>query len=161
NLQSALAPWASGAMADPANNPVLARELATMSGDVTNQVNQQFAAAGRDLSPDNSQALARGLAQGAAPLIASAQSQGLGAAGALLSAGNTRAPGLPGRAQTGLGDRQAGINAANAALAAQNWGPNAAIGVAQQAFGLPLQNLAQISAIADPLAREFATTTSD
>jgi hypothetical protein len=158
NLQSALTPWATGAMADPAQNPVLANQLATMSNDVTNQVNQQFAAAGRDLSPDNTQALARGIMQGAAPLLSQAQQQGIGAAGTLFNAGTTTAQDLAGLQQQSLANQQAGITAANAALAAQNYAPNQAIATAQQEFGLPLQNLSQISALADPLASQFATT---
>jgi hypothetical protein len=157
-LQDQLTPWASGAMADPAQNPVLARQLGVMQNDVTNGIDQQFAAAGRDLSPDNSQAVARGVMQGAAPLLASAQQQGLNAAGSLYNAAGTTASGLSGLQQTNLANQQAGINAANAALAAQNWGPSQMLSIGQQQFGIPLQNLSQISAIADPLAQQFATT---
>ena len=161
DLQSQLSPWASGAMADPSQNPVLAQQLGVMSNDVTNSINQEFAAAGRDLSPDNSQAVARGIMQGAAPLLANAQQQGLNAASTLYNAGNTTGAGLSALDQTNLANQQAGINAANSALTAQNWGPTQLIADQQQQFGLPLQNLAQISGIADPMAQQFATTSSD
>jgi hypothetical protein len=160
-LQNQLTPWASGAMADPTRNPVLAQQLGVMQNDVTNSINQQFAAAGRDLSPDNSQAVARGIMQGAAPLLANAQQQGLNAAGTLFNAGSTTGAGLSALDQTSLANQQAGVNAANAALTAQNWGPTQLINLAQQQYGIPLQNLAQISGIADPMAQQFATTSSN
>jgi hypothetical protein len=161
NLQGALTPWASGAMADPSQNPVLAQQLAVMGNDVTNAVNQQFAAAGRDLSPDNTQAVARGIMQGAAPLLENAQQQGLNAANALYGAGNTTGAGLSSLDQTALANQQAGVNAANAALTAQNWGPTQLVNLGQQQFSLPVANLAQISGIVDPMAQQFATTSSN
>src|SRR5262249_26929294 len=105
NLQNQLSPWASGAMADPSQNPVLAQQLGVMSNDITNSINQQFAAAGRDLSPDNSQAVARGIMQGAVPLLENAQQQGLGAASTLYNAGNTTGSGLSALDQTNLANQ--------------------------------------------------------
>jgi hypothetical protein len=161
NLQSQLSPWASGAMADPSQNPVLAQQLAVMSNDVTNATNQQFAAAGRDLSPANSQAVARGIMQGAAPLLANAQNQSLNAASTLYNAGNTTGSGLSALDQTNLANQQAGVGAANAALTAQNWGPQQVIAAAEQQKTAPLSTLAQIFGMADPAAQQFATTTSN
>jgi hypothetical protein len=161
SLQSQLTPWASGAMADPTNNPVLAQQLGVMSNDVTNSLNQQFAAAGRDLSPDNSQAVARGIMQGAAPLLSNAQSQGLNAASTLYNAGNTTGAGLSALDQTALANQQAGIGAAGNALTAANWGPQQQLAIAQQQFDAPVNNLGKIAGIVDPFATQFGTNTSD
>jgi len=60
DLKTNLAPFASGAYADPSGNPALRGWLDTINGDVMQRVNSQFAAAGRDLSGMNQQALARG-----------------------------------------------------------------------------------------------------
>ena len=161
DLQGRLGPWASGAMADPAQNPVLARGLDAVAADVANTVNQQFAAAGRDLSPDNAKAVARGIMQGATPLLANAQQAGLDAAGTLFNAGSATASGLAGLDQARLANQEAGVNAANAALAAQGWGPSRLLDLARQQYAIPLQNLAQISGIADPIAAQFASTSSN
>jgi hypothetical protein len=140
---------------------VLAQQLGTMSSDVTNSINQQFAAAGRDLSPDNSQALARGIMQGAAPLLANAQQQGLNAASTLYNAGNSTGAGLSALQQTNLANQQAGITAAGNALAALNYGPQQQLGIDQQEQSLPVNNLASIAGIVDPLATQFGTTSSN
>jgi hypothetical protein len=64
-----------------------------MGQDITNRVNSQFAAAGRSGSPVNTQALARGIAQGEAPVLTNeynnlvAQQQG--AANAVQQAGQS------------------------------------------------------------------------
>src|SRR5581483_3514034 len=56
--QGQLSPYAAGAMLDPSKNPALQGYLSTIQNDVANQVNAQFAGAGRDLSGMNQQALA-------------------------------------------------------------------------------------------------------
>src|SRR5262249_98637 len=93
-----LTPFANGAMVG--NNPALKAQLDTIASDVANNVNAQFAGAGRDLSGLNQQALARGIAQGEAPVLAGQYNQDLqnqiGAAGALYGAGNTTAGMLSG-----------------------------------------------------------------
>ena len=72
----------------------------TITSDISNQVNSEFAGAGRDLSGLNQQTLARGLSQGlAAPLLGQyntdVQNQ-LAAANSLYGAGNTTAGALTG-----------------------------------------------------------------
>src|SRR6267154_2338419 len=71
NLQSTLSPYLDPARLNPMSTPGFSQALGLLGSNITNQVNDQFAAAGRDLSPANSQALALGLAQGEAPVIAS------------------------------------------------------------------------------------------
>ncbi len=66
---SNLNPTASGNL-DPTQTPGMANVLKTIQNDVSNQVNSQFAGAGRSLSGLNTQTLARGLSQGeAVPLL--------------------------------------------------------------------------------------------
>ncbi len=55
---------------DPQNTPGMQNVLKTIQNDVSNQINGQFAGAGRSLSGLNTQALSRGLSQGEAiPLL--------------------------------------------------------------------------------------------
>jgi len=65
-----LSPYLSADYTNPMNTPGFSQALGTLNQDITNQVNGQFAAAGRSDSPGNSQALARGLSQGEGQLIA-------------------------------------------------------------------------------------------
>jgi hypothetical protein len=60
---------------NPLTAPGLSQALATTGQDITNSINGQFAAAGRSDSPANTQALARGLAQGEAPIITNEYNQ--------------------------------------------------------------------------------------
>ena len=82
------------------NNPALAAQLAQIQADVTNQVNGQFAAAGRDFSGANANTLGRGIAAGTAPVIAAQYNQDVAnqraAQDALYAAGNTNAGTLMG-----------------------------------------------------------------
>src|SRR5262249_62146407 len=68
---------------------------------------------------------------------------------------------LAGLARAGLANQEAGVNAADPALAAQGWGPSKPLDLARQQYAIPLQNLAQISGIADPIAAQFASTSSN
>ena len=62
-------PLASNTNYNPYDTPGLKDALSTLTGDITQGVNGQFAAAGRDFSGANSQALSRGLTQGLAPVL--------------------------------------------------------------------------------------------
>src|SRR5581483_7123051 len=90
NYTSNIGSIANGSMVG--KNSALQPQLDTIASDVTNQVNGEWAAAGRDGSPGNTQALARGIAQVEAPLIAAQYntdvSNQLGAASSLYNAGN-------------------------------------------------------------------------
>ncbi len=66
---SNLNPMASADL-DPTRTPGMANVLKTIQNDIGNQINGQFAGAGRSLSGLNTQTLSRGLAQGeAVPLL--------------------------------------------------------------------------------------------
>jgi hypothetical protein len=86
-------PVANGSMIG--GNPALRAQLDQIQSDVTNSVNGQFAAAGRDLSGAHLMASGRGVAAAEAPVIAAQYNQDmankLAAANALYGAGNTTA----------------------------------------------------------------------
>ncbi len=152
--QSQLTPYANGSMIG--NNPALAAQLAQIRDDVTNQVNGQFAAAGRDFSGANQQALARGIAQGEAPVIAAQYNQDvanqLGAANSLYGAGNTTANTLAGFQQNYLANQGQGVPAAQSALDAQNYGANSTLAEEAQRRGIPVQALGLLAQIGTPIA---------
>jgi hypothetical protein len=157
NLQGELAPYLDPARLNPMSTPGFAQALGALGSNITNQVNDQFAAAGRDLSPGNSQALAYGLAQAEAPVIAGQYntnvSNQLAAANAQFGAGNTTASGLSGLSQTQFGNQLQGANLVGQ-LPALLGGPAAAqLAAANTAHALPLQNLAQYASLLTPLAQ--------
>ena len=140
-------PMLSSSYTNPLTAPGLSQALATTNQDITNAVKGQFAAAGRDPSGNaaESQALARGLAQGEAPIITNefnaltgAQT---GAAGALLGGAGNTATGTAGLAQIPLGNTIQGINAAGSVPGLWTAPAQAQLGAANQGYLMPWQNL--------------------
>jgi hypothetical protein len=116
-----------------------------------------FAGAGRDLSGLNQQALARGISQGEAPVIVGQYNQNvanrMNAANGLLSGAQSTATTNSGLQQTQYGNQLAGVtNGASMIGNAANASPNAQLAAAAQAFGIPIQNLAQLEALTVPIA---------
>jgi hypothetical protein len=149
-------PLASNTNYNPYDTPGFKDAINTATSDITNQVNGSFAAAGRDFSGANSQALARGLTQGLAPTIAAQYNQNVqnqqGAAGNLYNAGNTNAGILSGLQQQYLTNQGAGLNAASGGLDLSNAGANATLAAEAQRFGIPIQNLGLLANIGIPIA---------
>lgn len=148
-----------GATADGANigtNSGLMPYLDSLKSDITNQVNGQFAGAGRDFSGANFQALGRGITSGLAPVIANQYNTDVanqrGAADALYAGGNTKAGLLAGLQQQGIANKQAGAGAASQALDAQNAGANATLAAEAQRRGIPVQALGLLAQIGIPIA---------
>ncbi len=156
NLQGALSPYLDPGRLNPMSTPGFSQALSSLGSNITNQINDQFAAAGRDLSPGNSQALAAGLAQGEAPVIAGQYNANvanqLAAANALFGAGNTTASGLTGLSQTAFGNQLQGANLAGQLPSLLTGPAQAQLAAANAAYGLPLQNLAQYESLLTPLA---------
>lgn len=156
-----LAPYASGSMVG--NNSALQSQLATAASDATNQIDGAFAAAGRDLSPGNSQALARGITQAQAPIIAGQYNQDvanqLAAANSLYGAGNTTYGLLNANQAQANSNIQNGAGLASTALAAQNYAPNAVLNAEQQAFSIPAANYTTLLGAVSPVAQAFGTST--
>lgn len=156
NYYNATNPLASNTNYNPYSTPGFGDAISTLTNDITNNVNGSFAAAGRDFSGANSQALGRGIAQGVAPTIAAQYNQNVqnqqGAAGNLYGAGNTNAGILSGLQQQYLTNQGAGIGAASSATDAANSGANAALAAEAARRGIPVQALGLLSQIGIPIA---------
>jgi hypothetical protein len=151
-----LAPFTDPNSLDPAKTPGFGSALATLNSDISNQINGQFAAAGRDLSGANTQALARGLSQGEGGLIQNQYNTNVGnlmnAAASAYGAGNTTGGILAGLNQQDLANRQAGLSAARTAQGFANDPFNQQLAVAAAARGIPVSTLQQIAAMGVPIA---------
>lgn len=149
-------PLASNTNYDPYSTPGFSNAVSTLTNDITNQVNGQFAAAGRDMSPANSTALARGISQGVAPTIAAQYNQNVqnqqGAANNLYGAGNTTSGLLTALTQQGLANQGAGVSAIGQGQDALNSGATNTLAAEAQRLGIPLQNLGMLSQIGIPIA---------
>jgi hypothetical protein len=139
------------------DSPAVQAALQQVATDTNNTVSSQFAAAGRSGSGMNQQTLARGIAQAEAPIILNQANQDtqtqMNAAGALYGAGNTTASGIAGMNQQGIANQEAGIDASNSALQAQNWGPQQTIAAQELAKSLPASTLGLLAQIGIPLAQ--------
>lgn len=137
--------------------------LDTLKSDITNQVNGQFAGAGRDLSGSNSMALGRGISQGLSPVIAGQYntdvSNMMGAAGSLYGAGNTTSGILAGNNQQANANRVAGAGLIPGAMDVQNAGGNAELQAEAARRGIPMQALGLLAQIGIPIAGLGGTQT--
>ncbi|GEC56776.1 tail fiber domain-containing protein [Bradyrhizobium phage ppBeUSDA76-2] len=156
NYVNATQPLASNTNYNPYSTPGFSDAVNTLTNDITNNVNGQFAASGRDMSGANSQALARGIAQGVAPLIQQQYNQNVAnqqnAANALYGAGNTNSGLLAGLQQQYLTNQGNGVAAASSAGDLQNAGATNTLAAEAQKYGIPLQNLGLLSQIGIPIA---------
>jgi hypothetical protein len=156
-LKSELGPTAAGRTLDPSANPYLRGALDTVNNDVTQNINSQFAAAGRDLSGMNQQAVARGIAQGEAPLLFNQYNTERGnqmsAANALYNAGVGSATTLSGLDQTAMANRLQGLGVANAIPGLEDQGASRLLAAQAQAYGLPLQQLGMLEGLGIPIAQ--------
>lgn len=163
NYQSSLSPYLSSSYLNPMSTPGLSDALSTVKNDVTNSVNGQFAAAGRDLSPANSTALARGITQGEAPIIANQFNQNVatqrGAQDAAYGATGNTASALTGQDQTALGNQQAGISAAGAVPGLYTAPGQTQLGAANAAYAQPYGNIGMLQGLVGQLAGLGQTTT--
>lgn len=149
-------PLASNTNYNPYSTPGFSDALNTTIADITNATNGQFAAAGRDFSGANSQALGRGILQGVAPTIAAQYNQNVtnqqNAASGLYNAGNTNAGILSGLQQQYLTNQGTGVGAASSATDTANAGANATLQAEAQRRGIPVQALGLLSQIGIPIA---------
>jgi len=148
-VNNALAPQLSANFTNPFTNPATQKMLDTINQQITNQVNGEFAGAGRDLSGANTKTLGMGLGMGeATPLFNEYNS--------LLSAQNNAASTI---GNLGLGTAGAEGNSINAGLGAAGAQPGLALGPAlaqlQAAMtkkNLPLSNLSGVENMLLPIA---------
>lgn len=168
SLNTRLTPFANGDFVNPQSNPALQGYLDTITNDIQNRVNSQFAAAGRDLSGANTGAMSRGIAEGVAPTLLNAynteRDRQLGAANTLYSAGNQTTGLLSGLDQQALANRTQGVDASQAALQANDSAAQQQLAIEAQRRGIPLQNISDITGILGPIAQlgqqSNSTTTS-
>lgn len=156
SYQSGAAPYLDPSYLDPTTNPGLRSALDTVRNDVSNSVNSQFAAAGRDLSPANTQALARGISQGEAGILTDQFNKNVatqtGMLGNLFGASGSTASGLSSLDQTALGNKLQGVNVAGM-LPQIALGPaSAQYSAANQAYQQPFSNLGMLSSMVSPIA---------
>jgi len=148
-LKSNLSPYLSGSYLNPMSTPGLSDALNATNQSITNQINDQFAAAGRDLSPANTRALAAGLAQGEAPILTNQYNTNvgnqLGAINTLYGAGNTTPQMLTQLATSG-------INAAGAVPGLYTAPATSQLNAANTAYSMPFNNLGMLSGLALPIA---------
>lgn len=154
-----LSDTASGA--NIGKNPALQAQLDAITSDVTNQVNGSWAAAGRDGSPGNLQALGRGIATGVAPVIAQqyntdVQNQ-LNAAKSIYDAGNSTYGILNQRNDQANANQVAGTGVAGAAWDASNAGSNQVLDAEAKRFGIPTAQLLTLLGAVSPVAAQFGT----
>jgi hypothetical protein len=156
-LQGSLSGLANPGNLDPMETPGIGPALQYMQQQVANNVNGQFAAAGRDLSPANSQAAAYGETAAMAPILTGQYNQNVAnlqnAAGTLYNAGNTTNNGILGNALTGLGTASS-----IPGLATQ--GPLAQLQAAMSGYSLPFSNIGALESLILPMAALGGQSTS-
>lgn len=156
DYQKATQPLASNTNYDPMQTPGIGDQLQALKDDITQSVNGQFAAAGRDFSGYNQKALGRGISAGLAPVLTSQYNQNVqnqqGAASNLFNAGNTNAGLLSGLQQQDLANRGVGLGAISAGQDALNSGANNVLAAEAQRLGIPLSNLGLLAQIGIPIA---------
>lgn len=155
-LNSNIGGIASGSV-DPMSNPAMKGWLDTISSDASNATNGAFAAAGRDFSPANSQATARGIAQGEAPVLANQYNTNVGnklaASNSLYGASTGTAGAIANNQQTGLSDAGALPGLLTAPATTQ-------LNAANTQQQLPLSVQQQLEQLGIPLGALGGTTTS-
>ena len=141
------------------NNTALKAQLDAAAADTTNSINSQWAAAGRDFSPGNSQALARGIMTAQAPVIAAQYNTDVGnqlnAASSIYGAGNTTYGLLNGTNAAANQNFVNGVGTAGAAVDASNYGANATLQAEAQRFGIPASQYATLLGSVAPIAAQF------
>lgn len=155
-MKTQLSPYANGENLDFKTNPYVQDMLKTVGDDAANRVNGMFAGAGRDFSGEHARALGRGVASAEAPILASlytdAQGKQLDASKTLFGGGTTAATTSQGLDKDALGTRAMGIDAAQAAIDAKNYGPNAKLALEESVKKMPFDQLGWIAQYLFPAA---------
>ncbi len=156
-----LEPYANGSMIG--NNTALQEQLQTISNDVQSRVNSMFAGAGRDLSGMNQQTLARGIAEGTAPVIAAQYNtdtdRALNAANSIYGAGNTTFGMLNGTQQAANANALTGVDVGGKAIESRDAGPMQILELEAKKRGIPIDTLTTLLGTISPVAQAFGLTT--
>lgn len=155
-LQNTLNPETQASYLNPMTAPGMGAALQQLNQNITGQVNGQFAAAGRDLSPDNSKALATGLSQGEGQLLTNEfntlQNNQNNAATTLNSAAGNTAAGITGQQQTALGNETSGITQAGNIPGLLTAPGATELTAANTAYGVPYSNATTAEGAVNPIA---------
>lgn len=155
-MKTQLSPYANGSTLDFKTNPYVTDMLKTVGDDASNRVTGLFAGAGRDFSGEHAKALGRGVTAAQLPVLASlyADQQGkqIDASKALFGGGTTAATTSQGLDKDALGTNAMGIDAAQAALDAKNYGANATLALEEQIKKMPFDELGWIAQYLFPAA---------
>ncbi|MGE0278389.1 MAG: tail fiber domain-containing protein [Nitrospiraceae bacterium] len=156
NYQKQAQPYLDPSYLDPASNPHFNAYSTQLADDAASRVNQMFAGAGRDMSGAHMQTLGKGITEATLPVYANQYNQNVATQRGLMdnmfAAGGQTAGLLSGLDQTALGNRQAGVGAADAAQQSQNSGANSVLQAEAMRRGLPLSNLQGLSSLLLPIA---------
>lgn len=163
DYKSSLSPYLSSSYLDPMQTPGLSDSLKYLGNNITNGVNSQFAAAGRDFSPANSTALSYGLSSGLAPILTGQYNQNVatqrGAQDAAYNATGGTATALTGQDQTALGNQQAGITAAGQVPGLYTAPGQSQLNAANAAYAQPYGNIGMLQSLVQQLSGLGQTTT--
>lgn len=159
NLRGNLGAYASGAMLDPANNPYFAGLMTQLGDNAANRINASFAAAGRDMSGANQNAVAQGITEAQLPVLAQMYQQNQDRqfqANGMLQGAGYGLSGLLSNLDTEEANRQiAGIQAGNSAMDARTWGPQQVLSAQGAGRQIPIQSAQAYSGILGDLASRF------
>lgn len=148
DIQRRLGSIADGNNMDINENPYLQQVMQTMGDDIFNRIGAQFAGAGRDVTGNaaGQQAMSRGYTQAIAPVLFNQynteRNNQMNAANTLYGAGSGSAQLAQGLDQSALGNQLQGVELSQAALDAQNYGPNTILNLEEQLKDLPAEDLA-------------------
>lgn len=148
DLQRRLGGTADGTNVSLDSNPYLQRMLQQVGDEARNRTNASFAAAGREMSGMNQQAVSRGVAQAQLPIMMDQYNREVGrsdqAARDLYGAGNTTASTMQGLDADAMQQRLGLIDTTKAALEAKGWGQSQILQLEEQMKQLPLDQLERI-----------------
>jgi len=156
NLDSQVGGVARGDYLDPSSNPQMQAMLTQVGDDIQHRINRSFAAAGRDMSGKNQNAVASGIASAQLPILLNQYNQErsnqANASQALYGAATSGAGQKQALVDANLATREGGVNVGQAALDMRNQGANQIIELDQQIQQLPYENLGMLSQIVNPVA---------
>ena len=149
DLSRRLTPVADGLNQDVEENPYVQRMLQSTTDDAMNRVNSMFAGAGRDLSGAHMGATGRAVTNAQLPVLSDLFTHEQGrtdaAARDLYGAASSTATTQAGLDTNRAGLQQAGIGVGQAAIDAENYGPERTIQLEQALKSLPIDELSRLA----------------
>lgn len=155
-LSGQLGDVASGKFLDPMQNPQIMDMLKVVGDNARSSVNQQFAAAGRDLSGLNQRRVTQGMTEAQLPILIDQynkeRANQMGAAEALYNAGTGAATTAANLDQQRAALRSSGVGMGEEALKARDYGANQILNLDQQIKQTPYEDLGMLASLLFPVA---------